>query len=102
MMNVETIAGVSFSGSTAPQIDDSKLYLDAEDPTMAYVATGIVAVDERTGHIAWQYPGSLTEMKHAGHMFMPLTVQHGVIFVNDAQGGQSSSTFDALANGKQL
>lgn len=97
-----TIAGVSFSGSTAPQIDDSKLYLDAEDPTMAYVATGIVAVDERTGHIVWQYPGSLVEMKHAGHMFMPLTVQHGVIFVNDAQGGQSASTFDAFANDKQL
>ncbi len=98
----KTLAGLSFSGSTGPQIDKDTLYMAAQDPTMSYQATGIIALDISNGHLRWQYPNDLTTMKRAGHMFKPPVVQNGVVFVNDAMSGQYTSELYALFSGAVL
>lgn len=98
----KTLAGMSFSGLAAPQIENGLLYIAAEDPTMAYISTGIIVLQTSDGTLKWQYPASLPEMKHAGHMFMPPTVQHGIVFAYDEQDGQPSSTLYALSEGAVL
>jgi outer membrane protein assembly factor BamB len=98
----KTIAGLSFSGSTGPQIDRDTLYMAAQDPTMSYQAIGIVALDTSNGHLRWQYPSDFTAMKRAGHMFKPPVVQNGVVFVNDGMSGQYTSELYALFSGAVL
>ena len=98
----KTIMGLSFSGSTGPQVDKDTLYISAQDPTMSYQSTGIVALDTSNGHLRWQYPSDLTAMKRAGHMFKPPVIQNGVVFVNDAMSGQYTSELYALFSGAVL
>ncbi len=98
----KTIPGLSFSGSTGPQIDSDTIYMAAQDPTMSYQAIGIVALDISNGHTRWQYPSDLTAMKRAGHMFKPPVAQNSVVFVNDAMSGQYTSELYALFSGAVL
>ncbi|GAC1465646.1 MAG: hypothetical protein PVS3B1_03500 [Ktedonobacteraceae bacterium] len=99
---MKTIAGMGFSGNTAPQVEAGIIYMAAQAPTASYRSTGIVALDAANGHLKWQYPSEPALMKRTGHMFRPPVVQNGVIYVNDAMSGQYTSEVYALFGGAVL
>ncbi len=95
----KTIAEMGFSGLAAPQVEAGIIYMVAKNPKLSYEAMGIIALDASNGYVKWQYPGTLTEMKHVRHMFEPPMVQRGIIIVNDARNGQATVELYALING---
>ena len=102
------IPGMSFSGTSAPIVVNHTVYLNTNVKYINlstlmpyYQSSGIVALNINNGQQEWSYPATQAAMVQSGYMFGTLTVQNGVIYVDDLSG-QPASKLYALMDGKVL